>query len=336
MKARWLVILPLAVALATTGALDEATAQAKWKLVATSRPVPQWGLFTWFGEELNTKTGGQISVDLLSLPELGLTGWELVRTTRAGLVDFADVILAYAAGQIPLIEAVDLPGLYPDLDASVKAHREFVAAVKKYEEQLGGVVLGAYLWPNQVLISRKPIRAPEDLKGLKVRVYGTAQTEFARALGMEPVAVAFAEVYPALERGTVDAAITGTYPAFAIKLYEVAKHMIDINHGPNSGVLVASKPTWDRATPEQRALFTKLGEEFTDRGLEMGVRTTREGIDKNGEKGMEFTPLTPAMAAAVKDALTRTVLPGWVKRAGPDGKSVFNQYLAPHAGITVE
>jgi hypothetical protein len=30
------------------------------------------------------------------------------------------------------------------------------------------------------------------------------------------------------------------------------------------------------------------------------------------------------------------VLPGWVKRAGPDGKSIFNQYLAPHAGITVE
>jgi hypothetical protein len=31
----------------------------------------------------------------------------------------------------------------------------------------------------------------------------------------------------------------------------------------------------------------------------------------------------------------RVVLPNWLKRAGPDGKSVFNQYLAPHTGITL-
>jgi TRAP-type C4-dicarboxylate transport system substrate-binding protein len=334
MKARGLGWALIALLMLATGR-DEAAGQTRYKGVAISRPTPHFELFTWFGEELDKRTKGQIKTDVVSLPELGLTGWELVRVTKAGLVDFADVILAYAAGEIPLIEGVDLPGLYPDLDRSVKAHDAFLAAVKKQEDRLGGIVLGGYIWPGQFLISRKPVKGPEDLKGLKVRVYGAAQTELARHLGMEPVAIAFAEVYPAMERGTVDAAITGSYPAFAIKLFEVAKYMVDINHGPNSGVLVVSKRTWDKATPEVREIMTKLGEEFTQRGWEMGRRTTKEGIDKNREKGMEFVPLTPAMASVTREALTKIILPSWAKRTGPDAKPVFNQYLAPHAGVTL-
>jgi TRAP-type C4-dicarboxylate transport system substrate-binding protein len=335
MQTRWLVSAVLAAILLVGAAAQGAMAQTKFKAVATSRPTPHFELFTWFGEELDKRTKGQIKTDVVSLPELGLTGFELVRVTRAGLVDFADVILAYAAGEVPIIEGVDLPGLYPDLDRSVKAHDAFMAAVKKYEDKLGGIVLGGYIWPNQYLVSRKPVRGPEDLKGLKVRVYGAAQTELARTLGMEPVALAFAEVYTALERGTVDAAITGSYPAFAIKLFEVAKYIVDINHGPNSGALVVSKRTWDRATPEVRQILTALGTEFTQRGWEMGRRTTKEGIDKNREKGMEFVPLTPAMASAVRDTLSKVILPSWAKRTGADARPVFNQYLAPHAGLTL-
>jgi TRAP-type C4-dicarboxylate transport system substrate-binding protein len=333
MKARWLVVV-VASLIALAG-LDAASAQTKWKAVATSRPLPHFALWTWFAEELDKRTNGQIKMEVVSLPELGLTGFELVRVTRSGLVDVADVILAYVAGEVPAVEAVDLPGLYPDFESSVKAHASFITAVKKYEDKLGGVVLGGYLWPNQYVISRKPVRSPADFKGLKIRVYGAADTEFVRALGMEPVAITFAEVYTALERGTVDAAMTGSYPAFAVKLYEVAKYIIDVNHGPNSGVLVVSKRTWDRLTPEVKAILTKLGEEFSERGWDMGRRTTQEGIDRNKEKGMEFIPATPAMAAMTKEVLTKVVIPGWMKRTGPEAKAFFNQYLAPHAGFSL-
>ena len=334
MRTRWTVGITAALLTVLTG-LGDAVAQTRWKGVATSRPTPHWALWTWFGEELDRRTGGQVKTDVVSLPELGLTGFELVRVTRAGLVDVADVILAYVGGEVPVIEGVDLPGLYPDLESSVKAHASFLAAVKKHEEKLGGVVLGGYIWPSQYIFSRKPVRSPADLKGLKVRVYGVAQTEFAKAMGMEPVAVAFAETYTALERGTVDAAFTGSYPGFSLKWYEVTKHIVDVNHGPNSGVLIISKRTWDRLSPELKATVTRLGEEFSERGWDIGRRTTKEGLDRNAEKGMEFIPLTPAMAAATKDVLTRVVLPSWVKRSGPDAKAIFNQYLAPHSGLTV-
>jgi TRAP-type C4-dicarboxylate transport system substrate-binding protein len=186
-----------------------------------------------------------------------------------------------------------------------------------------------------VIYSRKPVRSPGELKGLKVRVYGTAQAEFARALGMEPVSIAFAEVYTALERGTVDAGFTGTYSGFALKWYEVTKYLVDVNHGPNSGVLVISKRSWDKLPPDAQAMLRKLGEEFTERAWEVGRKTTTEGIEANGKKGMEWIPMSPAMSTAVRETLTRHVLPAWVKRSGPEAKTIFNQYVAPFAGVTV-
>jgi TRAP-type C4-dicarboxylate transport system substrate-binding protein len=329
------MLLAVVTAAMLAAGSQPALAQQKWKGVATSRPTPQYAVWEWFATELAKRTSGQITGEVVSLPELGLTGFELVRVNKAGLVDFADVILAYVAGEVPMVEAVDLPGLYPDMGASVKAHAGFLEAVRKYEDKLGGIVLGGYLWPGQYLVSRKPVKTPADLRGLKVRVYGAAQTEFARTLGMEPVAIALAEVYTALERGTVDAALTGSYPAFALKFYEVAKHIVDVNHGPNSGVLVVSRRSWEKLTPEQQRALRKLGDEFSEKGWDVGRRTDKEGIDKNREKGMEFIPLTPAMTAATKDVLTKVVLPSWAKRAGPDAKAVFNQYLAPHSGITL-
>jgi TRAP-type C4-dicarboxylate transport system substrate-binding protein len=321
--------------LALAAAVDDALAQAKWKAVAVSRPTPQFGVFTWLADELDKRTNGRIKLEVVSLPELGLTGFELVRATKAGLVDVADILPTYVAGDLPVLEGIDLPGLYPDLETAVKAHQGFMPAVKKYEDKLGGVVIGAYLWPYQVLFSKKPIRSAADVKGLKVRVFGTAQTEFVRALGAEPVSIPFAEVYTALERGAVDAALTGTYSGFSLKWYEVSKYLVDVNHGPVVGIATVSKRSWDKLSPEQQQLVRKLGEEMSERGWEVGRRTSSEGIEENKKKGMEWIPINPGIAAAVKEAASKTIVPSWVKRVGPDAKSVFNQYIAPHAGFTI-
>lgn len=308
----------------------------RWKGVAASRPTPQFGLYTWLAEELEKRSGGQVKLEMFSLPELGFTGFDLVRVMRAGLVDIGDIAPQQVAGDLPIIEAADLPGLY-DFEAAVKAHAALLPALKRYEDKIGGVVLGGYVWPLNVVFSRKPVKTPADLKGLKIRVFGVAQTELIRALGAEPVAIPFAEVYTALERGTADAALTGTYSGFSLKWYEVTKHMVDLNLGPaGSGLLVVGKRSWDKLTPELRTLLTKLGEEFTQRGWELGRRTSSEGIDKSKQNGMEWVPITPAMAGAVREAVTKVVAPSWARRAGPDAKPIFNQYIAPHAGFTLQ
>lgn len=318
------------------GSAGQAIAQTyQWKGVANARSTPQFALFNSFGEDLAARTKGQIKVNMVSMPELGLTGFELVRTTRAGLVDVADVIPIYVGGDLPVIEGVDLPGLYANHEVAEKAHKAFMPVLKKYEDKLGGIVVGAYLWPEQVLFSRKPIRSAADLKGMKIRVFGTAASEFLRALGAEPVSMPVAEVYSALERGTVDAAISGTSTGGSLKWYEVTKYLVDVQHGPLVGMLVISKQSWDKLTPELRAHVIAAGEAFTEKGWQVGRKHSGEWIEKNKSNGMEWLPATPAMAAAVKAAAQGAVVQGWVKRAGPEAKPVFNQYIAPHAGFQI-
>jgi TRAP-type C4-dicarboxylate transport system substrate-binding protein len=306
-----------------------------WKIVANNRTTPQWTLWTWLGEEVEKRSKGQIKTEVISQPELGLTGFEMVRVMRAGLVDLADINPSFIAGDLPAVEAVILPGLFGDVETSIKGTAAFLPAMASYSEKLGGVPLGSYIWPQHVLFSRKAIRRPEDMKGLKIRVFGTAQAEFMRAFGAEPVSLPFGEVYTALERGTVDAALTGTYSGFATKWYEVTKYMVDVNYGPVGCYFFVSNRTWSKASPEIRAILTKLGEEFTQRAMELGRQTTREGIGKNVEKGMEFIALSPAMATQARSVLTTVVIPSWAKRTGGDAKTVFNTYLASHAGITL-
>ncbi|MFQ5840456.1 MAG: TRAP transporter substrate-binding protein [Candidatus Methylomirabilales bacterium] len=336
MSKKLFVIALVSVALIFSGVVSAVAETMTWKVVGLSRPTPQFKPWEWFAAELEKRTKGQIKVNLVSLPELGLTGFELVRVIKAGLVDVGDVLPTYVAGDVPMIEGVDLVGLFPDFDTSVKAHESFMPVLSKYLAKVsGGVVIGVYYWPHQVLWSRKEVRTLDDLKGMKIRVYGTAQTQFLKALGAVPVSIAFAEVYTALERGTVDGGITGTYSGYALKWYEVSKYQIEMNLGPVIGTLTVSKKTWDKLTPELKATLKQLGKEFTVRGTEVGRRTSQEGIDESAKKGIKYVNLGPKFLAGTRKAVISAVIPGWVKRAGPEAKPVFNKYIAPYAGYKI-
>ena len=117
--------------------------------------------------------------------------------------------------------------------------------------------------------------------------------------------------------------------------FGIARSLTTTGTATAMGAVIVSKRTWDRLSPEVRTVLQEVGRDFTRWGWDMGRQTTQEGIDKNWEKGMEWVPLTPAMAAAIREVTTKHVVPGWLKRSGPEARPVFNQYLAPHAGITI-
>jgi len=335
--AGWIALSLAALLLAALAPLPAAAAELRLKGVSNSRPQVQFKMWELMEQDLAKRTGGQLKLEVTSLPELGLTGFELVRVMRAGLVDMADVLPTYVSGDVPLIEGVDLPGLFSleEFDKSHKAHLAWHKVMKANEAKLGGVFIGSYAYAHQVLYSRKPIRDLAALKGVKVRVFGAAQTDFIRALGAEPVSLPVAEVYTALERGTVDAAITGTIAGFSLKWYEVTQYMVDLQIGPVMIALVVSKKTWDKLSPELRKALEQVAAEVTAKGWELARTSTVDGIEGNKKKAMKWLELRPEWKPVIREAVQKSVLPGWVKRAGADGRAAFNEVLAPFTGFTV-
>ena len=102
----------LCVALLLAGGRPASAAEIELKGVSNSRPQVQFKMWEWMQQELPKRTNGRVALTPTSLPELGLTGFELVRVLRAGLVDLADVLPTYVSGDVPLIEGVDLPGFF--------------------------------------------------------------------------------------------------------------------------------------------------------------------------------------------------------------------------------
>ena len=131
---RWGILLGTGFLLAAVftmvegGAAPALAAEFRLKGVSNSRPQVQFKMWEWMETELPKRTNGRVNLEVTSLPELGLTGFELVRVMKAGLVDMADVLPTYVSGDVPLIEGVDLPGFF-SLEEFDKSHKDVIELV---------------------------------------------------------------------------------------------------------------------------------------------------------------------------------------------------------------
>ena len=332
--------LSIVVALLGAFALARVAAAADFtlKTVVTTRTAIQTEqLWTWAAEQIESRTKGRVKLEIVSLPELGLSGFELVRVMQAGLVDIGDVMPTYVAGDIPVIEGADLLGIFGDYDTAVTGHRAWETVLReKYSDRLGAVVLGSWPWAQQLLFSNRPVTSLADVKGMKIRVFSPAMAQFVRALGGEPVSLPYAEVYTALERKTVDGAITCSRCGWDTKMYEVTKHLVDLHMGTAvSTLFVVSKKSWDKMQPDIRQTLTQVGAEFTERGWRLSREWATDGIEKNTKQGGMQYIMVPKDRSPVFKLVQDQVATSWAKRAGPQAKEDWNKVLGPITGFRI-
>jgi TRAP-type C4-dicarboxylate transport system substrate-binding protein len=197
------------------------------------------------------------------------------------------------------------------------------------------VLLAMAVYPDQAFFSKKPLRTLEDFKGTKIRVHSVALGSLVAGLGGEPLTLAFAEVYTALERGTMDAAVAGTKPGYGLRWYEVAKYLVGpIAMRPHVSLAI-NKNTWKRLPPDIQTIMREEAERLVEgKSFEAIEVWNKEGVEKSVEKGMEHLPFSPQMQAAIKEVVRTKVLPEWVKRAGgAEAARLFNDIIAPLVGF---
>jgi C4-dicarboxylate-binding protein DctP len=128
------------------------------------------------------------------------------------------------------------------------------------EARAKGIVGLAY-WDNgfKVMSANKPLRMPEDFKGLKMRIQSSKVLEAQmRALGAIPQVMAFSEVYQALQTGVVDGTENPPSNFYTQKMHEVQKYTALTDHGYIGYAVIVNKKFWDglpadiRTTLERR------------------------------------------------------------------------------------
>jgi C4-dicarboxylate-binding protein DctP len=230
-------------------------------------------------------------------------------------------------------EVFDLPYLLPNKAALRKVTDGPIgkAMLKKLESK--GMVGLAY-WDNgfKEMSANKPLRMPEDYKGLKFRIQSSKVLEAQfRALGAIPQVMAFSEVYQALQTGVVDGQENTPSNMFTQKFHEVQKYTTLTNHGYIGYVVVVNKKFWDDLPADVRGQLEKAMAEATVYSNEISEKENVESLDdiKKSGKTELITP-TAAESAAMRKAME----PLYQEMGSRVGKQLIDDVVKATSGVT--
>jgi TRAP-type C4-dicarboxylate transport system substrate-binding protein len=212
------------------------------------------------------------------------------------------------------------------MTGGLEEHRKAANALRPFFTEMlakrGLKLLAINAWPTQQLFSVQPIKTVGDWKGKKIRVYGADSANTARALGAAPVSLGFGEVYTALEKKTVDGAITSATNAEPMKFFEVSKFINYWNiAGAGSEWFVANQKAFDALPKDlQQVVMDALREtRLEDKEWEDATAWDARAKKRCAELGM--TVVEPGTAEIEKARkLARGGWDTWLTRTGADGK----------------
>jgi TRAP-type C4-dicarboxylate transport system substrate-binding protein len=327
--------LLLAVALLAGGATlapAPATAQGGtiiWNLPHIAAPTYYHTVnYQAWAAKVKEKSGGRMEIRVHPASSL-YPGPELIPAVLDGRSEVGTVLAAYLTDVLLEMGPLELPFMTSDM----RQHKKAAMALRPfYTEMLakkGLKLLSINTWPSQQLFSTSPIRTVADWKGKKLRVYGADTATIARLLGAAPVNIAFGEVYTALEKRTVDGAMTSATNAEPMKFFEVAK-FLDYWYiaGASQEWLVANQKAWDALPKDLQQVVLDAVKE-TD--LEEKEWADAIAFDERIRKRLPELGMTIVDPPKEEIEKARKVAKGawdiWLKRTGADGKRGFDLAL---------
>lgn len=190
------------------------------------------------------------------------------------------------------------------------------------------VLLGLADLGPPALVSRVPILSPEDFRGRRVRVFSEGQAAAVTAFGGSPVTIPFADVYSAVQYGTVDAAILGYQGIDSQRMYEVAEYALVPASFLGTTMMgwAANKPWFDGLSEENRAALAQALDEASRANRAEIIREIDELAARYRELGMELTFLSPEMPeyAAWQEA-TQPLLEAALRELSPEMAALVRQ-----------
>ncbi|MGB8433626.1 MAG: TRAP transporter substrate-binding protein DctP [Burkholderiales bacterium] len=231
-----------------------------------------------FAQKLEFLSGGRMKIQVFPGGALG-NALKVSETVKNGVAEMGHTWMGYDWGADPT--TVLFGGYAGSFDTEKMLHWMYEAGgvdmQRQFRDEKFGVIsMPLFIRTAEVFLhSRKPIRTLDDLKGLKMRTAG-AWIEMSKELGASPVTTPGGEIYPALERGVIDATEWGTlWENITPGFYKVAKYLIIPGvHQPTAPFeLVINKDVWGKLSPTDRQLieqtaklttfesWTRIGEE---------------------------------------------------------------------------
>jgi len=293
----------LSMALVAPMALAVKPVTIKFSFVTTLN-TPKGKAAQAFKEYVEKASGGAMKVELYPSSQLYKDNAEGLNALIFNNIQLLVPSATKLKGYNPAFQFVDMPYLFRDND-HFKKFTQSEAAQKLLNSLEKAGLVGLGFWPNgfKHFTANKPLRRPEDFKGLKFRTQTSGVLEAQmKALGATAVPLAFSEVYQALQQGVVDGQENTLSNIYTQRYYEVQKYLSLTGHGRLDYVVITNKIFLNSLDPEQKKIFMDGIAHANEVAFQEAVKLNEDALAKLSEK-MTVVELSPEDRAAMEAAM---------------------------------
>jgi len=254
------------------------------------------------------RTKGRVRVEVYPNSSLFKDGEEMEALQLGSVQMLAPSLAKFGPLGVREYELFDLPYIFDSYEDLHKVTDGPVGKQLFRKLETKGIV-GLGYWDNgfREMTANKPLRKPEDFKGLKMRIQSSKVLDAQmRALGALPQVMAFSEVYQAMQTGVVDGSENTLSNIYTQKMHEVQKYLTLSDHGYIGYAVIVNKRFWDALPADIRAALESAMAEATKFANDIAKKENDdalEGIRKSGK--VQIITLTPQEKAEWKSALLK-------------------------------
>jgi len=258
----------------------------------------------WAADEIKKRTNGKYEIQVFPASQLGNEN-QINEGLGLGTVDMIYTGVSFAGSIHKPLAITGAPFMLRDF-AHWKAYRDsklFADIAKGYDDKTKHKVVAMTYYGQRHVTANKAINKPEDMKGMKLRVPPAPLfLMFTKSVGANATPIAFAEVYLALQQGTVDGQENPLPTIMAKKFYEVQSHIILTGHITESLVTIVGSHVWSKLTPDEQKIFQDVLKEAASRATDK-IAASEQTL------AAEFTKLGKTVITPDREAFRKVAIP---------------------------
>ncbi len=263
-----------------------------------------------FAKLVEEESGGKVTIAVYPNDQLaGGNASKGIEMIAGGSVDLA----AYATSVMGVIDGnlavATIPWAFDDYgDAKAVIDTTGGEYYAERLEQKGITYLGSFHNGfRQLTNSKRAVKTPEDLKGLKIRVPGSeVYMKVFKTFGADPVAMSWSEVFTAIQQGTIDGQENGVSITSSAKMNEIQDYLTLWKYTYENDLFIANTKIWESLEPKTRELIQAKAKEACEWGRDAVEAEESQLLEEFRSEGMEVTELSDEELEAFKDVVKDT------------------------------
>lgn len=279
-----------------------------------------------FANEVKAATEGRVDIKVHSAGSL-FKHPEIKKSVRSGQVPIGEFLLSQLANESPLFQVDSIPFLattYEDAASLWQVSRPRIQTLLGAE---GLTVLFAVPWPPQALYTRKQVETIEDLRGVKLRTYNSAQERLADLVGAVATQVEVTDIPQAFSTGRIDAMITSASTGVSSRAWEFLTHYYQTRAWLPKNIVVVNTRAFRALSEADRDAVLAAAAAAEKRGWAMSKEENEAKLVVLKEQGLDVRDPSPELTAGLQK-FGRLMAGEWAAHAGAEARALIAEFRA--------